>query len=107
MPLLDTPDKTGSPQTKIVAAVSAQSSESLGRVLKAVDGQVYEIDTVFVLGSGEADGVETLSSLSELLDRIERTVTHVWLVHDDAIPRPDALGALVAEAIRTDASVAG
>ena len=83
-------------------------------MLDAISKQVYEPASVVVVGGGDearavatTRDIEWAGDLRTLLDGIDRTVTHIWMVHDDARPRPDALKALVSEASRVDASVAG
>ncbi|MFW2339816.1 MAG: hypothetical protein ACN4GK_07185 [Acidimicrobiia bacterium] len=101
-------------QANVVAAVSADSGDHLGAVLDAVSAQVYEPSRVIVVGdapaarsAAEGRGIDWYPNLRSLLDDLDREVSHVWLLHDDARPRPDALGALVTESIRVDASMAG
>ena len=101
-------------QVNIVAAISTDSGEHLGPVVDAVSRQVYEPLRVVVVGTAPAaqsgakgHGVDWYPDLRSLLDDLDREVSHVWLLHDDAGPRPDALGALVTEALRVDASMAG
>jgi hypothetical protein len=52
-------------------------------------------------------GVDWIVSLPVLLNALEPTVTHLWLLRAGALPRPDALQALVMESGRADAGVAG
>jgi hypothetical protein len=94
--------------------VSATGGDHLSAVLDAISKQVYEPASVVVVGGGDearavatTRDIEWAGDLRTLLDGIDRTVTHIWMVHDDARPRPDALKALVSEASRVDASVAG
>ncbi|MDF1596257.1 MAG: hypothetical protein P1T08_09185 [Acidimicrobiia bacterium] len=101
-------------QANIVAAISVRHGDHLAAVLDAVHHQVYEPQSVVVVGGGDdartAAGnhdVRWAADLRSMLDDLDRATTHIWLVHDDARPRPDALQALVSESIRVDASVAG
>lgn len=101
-------------QANIVAAISATGGDHLAAVLDAISRQVYEPQSVVVVGGGEearsgaaARGVRWEATPRSFLDGLDRAVTHVWLLHDDARPRPDALKALATESIRVDASVAG
>jgi hypothetical protein len=48
-----------------------------------------------------------MSTVPNLLGTIDTSVTHLWFLYAGALPRPDALGALVGEAERADAAVAG
>lgn len=94
----------------LVGDAAAEVAETIDRVRR----QVYEIERVVVVGSG-ADGrlaadnaeVEWMSTVPNLLGTIDGSVTHFWFIRAGALPRPDALGALVAESIRADAAVAG
>jgi hypothetical protein len=94
----------------LVGDAVAEVPETIDRVRR----QVYEIDRVVVVGSGAdgrvaADnaGVEWMSTVPNLLGTIEGSVTHFWFIRAGALPRPDALGALVGESLRSDAAVAG
>ena len=66
-------------------------------------------------GAASSDGdtpsfrrdVTGLDDVSQILDRLDDSVEFVWLIHGDTRPRPDALLALLREAGRHDASVAG
>ncbi|MGZ5384280.1 MAG: glycosyltransferase family 2 protein, partial [Acidimicrobiia bacterium] len=55
----------------------------------------------------EARAVGWAPDMQTLIAELPPETTHVWLVHDDASPRNDALAALVEGAQRVDASVAG
>ncbi len=48
-----------------------------------------------------------LDEVGDILDRLDDSIEFVWLIHGDTRPRPDALLALLREAGRHDASVAG
>ncbi|MDJ0954796.1 MAG: hypothetical protein QNJ81_14055 [Acidimicrobiia bacterium] len=76
--------------------------------------QVYETERIVVVGSGstgrhaaDGAGVEWMSTVPNLLGSIDATVTHLWFLYAGALPRPDALEALISEAERSDAAVAG
>ncbi|MDH5373669.1 MAG: glycosyltransferase, partial [Acidimicrobiia bacterium] len=101
-------------QANVVAAISVRAVDRLASVLDAVHKQVYEPGAIVVVGGGEAArvaatgfSVQWVPDLRSLLDGLDREITHVWLLHDDTAPRPDAFKALVDEAMRVDASVAG
>ncbi len=75
---------------------------------------VIEVSDRFVIGGGTptqaaatAAGAAWVRTTSELIAQMAPTVTHVWLIHDDASPRPDALRALVQAAEQIDASLVG
>ncbi len=104
----------GTPKPTVVAAVLALDSTEVGDTIARVRDQVYETARIVVVGSGStgrhaADGVgvEWMSSIPNLLGSIDGSVTHIWMLYAGALPRPDALEALVLEAERTDAAVAG
>ncbi len=48
-----------------------------------------------------------MSTIPNLLGSIDASITHLWFLHAGALPRPDALEALVAGAEQTDAAIAG
>ena len=51
--------------------------------------------------------ISQLDDVTQILDRLDHDIEFVWLIHGDTRPRPDALLALLREAGRHDASVAG
>ncbi len=105
---------SGEPRPQVVTAVMFVDQESLRVAVEAVKGQVYEVGSVTIIGGGEevADagvqlGVSHQADFMAWLAGLGSEAEFVWLVHGDARPRPDALGALVDEAIRNDASMIG
>lgn len=104
----------GNPKPKIVAAVLARDSTEVSESIARVRGQVYDTDRIVVVGAGsagrhaaDAAGVEWMTSVPNLLGSIDPSITHLWLLYAGALPLPDALEALVEEAERADAAVAG
>lgn len=104
----------GNPKPKVVAAVLAYDSTDVAESIARVRTQVYGTDRIVVVGSGGAGrhaadgvGVEWMSTVPNLLGSIDTSITHLWLLYAGALPRPDALEALVEEAERADAAVAG
>ncbi len=104
----------GNPKPKVVAAVLAYDSTDVSESIARVRAQVYGTDRIVVVGSGSAGrhaadgvGVEWMSTVPNLLGSIDTSITHLWLLYAGALPRPDALKALVEEAERADAAVAG
>jgi hypothetical protein len=104
----------GKPKPVVVAAILAVGSTEVADTIARVRSQVYETGRIVVVGAGSqgrhaADGseVEWMSTVPNLLGSIDSTVTHIWFLYAGALPRPDALEALVEEAERTDAAVAG
>jgi len=104
----------GTPQPTVVAAVLALDSADIADTIARVRSQVYETARIVVVGSGstgrhaaDGAGVDWMSSIPNLLGTIDHSVTHLWLLYAGALPRPDALEALVLESERSDAAVAG
>lgn len=100
------PDTSG---PTVVAAVLELPGVDVGDTVAAVARQVYEVDRTVVIGPPrEGDGSwETVPSLGALALSLPPETDLVWVLHGDARPRPDALGALVAELERNDAAVVG
>jgi hypothetical protein len=104
----------GTPKPTVVTAVLALDSTDVGDTIAKVRAQVYEASRIVVVGSGStgrraADGadVQWMSSIPNLLGSVNPSVSHIWLLYAGALPRPDALEALVLESERSDAAVAG
>ncbi len=104
----------GNPKPTVVAAVLAHASTDVSDTIARVRAQGYGTDRIVVVGSGSAGrhaadgaGVEWMSTVPNLLGSIDTSITHLWFVYAGALPRPDALGALVQEGERADAAVAG
>jgi hypothetical protein len=102
------------PGPAVVAAVLFVDERSLPVSLESVREQVYGVDRVVIVGGGDEAsklagirGVDHMASLSAFIEGLGSEVDYVWLVHGDARPRPDALGALVAETERNEASLVG
>jgi hypothetical protein len=98
----------------VVAAVLAVDGSSVSETIARMRAQVYETKRIVVVGAGsqgrqaaDASDVEWMSTVPNLLGTIDSSITHLWFVYAGALPRPDALEALVVEAERTDAAVAG
>ncbi|MGH8945197.1 MAG: glycosyltransferase family 2 protein [Acidimicrobiia bacterium] len=79
--------------------------------LGAVGRQVYEpAPTVVVVApsdDGLPEGTVTAPTLETAIDDTGPAFEYLWLLHADARPRPDALGALVSELERNQAAVGG
>ena len=98
----------------VVTAIAVNDPEAVPKTLGAVRSQVYEAARAVLIGGGsdvrkmaDAEGVGWYASLSALLAAVAGDVTHVWVVRAGAIPRPDALQALVLESERNGAAIAG
>ncbi len=92
----------------------AHDNTDVSETISRVRAQVYETERIVVVGSGstgrhaaDGAGVEWMSNVPNLLGSIDATVTHLWFLYAGALPRPDALEALISEAERSDAAVAG
>lgn len=114
MDLLDPARSDSPPATALVAAiVVVHEGSALREALEAVERQVYELDQVIVVGDDspnlrELAGTATIfSSVTEAFEGLDPSISHVWFLHDDSIPRPDALGALVREGGRVGAALVG
>lgn len=107
------PDTDASPAPALVAAlVVTRRTGDVAAVVGAVAGQVYEPNSIFVVSAAELpgelpDGVTRVGSVPDALAQLDAATSFVWFVDQDARPRRDALGALVATANQVDASVVG
>ncbi|MCH8971554.1 MAG: glycosyltransferase family 2 protein, partial [Acidobacteria bacterium] len=83
----------------------------LTMALATVGRQVYDPtpDVVVVgLESEELpEGVARVGSLEEAIAATEADTDYLWILHSDARPRPDALGALVSEVELASAALGG
>jgi hypothetical protein len=105
---------TRPPAPTVFAVVPADDADLLGPCLEAIAGQVYGPAKVFVVGGGDdvrriAGDFEGLwrPNLRALYDALDEKVDYIWTVRQRARPEPGALAALVQDASRVDASVAG
>ncbi|MEE8375384.1 MAG: glycosyltransferase [Acidimicrobiia bacterium] len=98
-----------SPVVKVL--LTTVDGADLAAALGTVGRQVYDpIPDVVVVGgeSGETpDGVTTADSLEEAITGAGDDIDYLWILHSDARPRPDALGALVAEVELAAAALGG
>ncbi len=108
------PRRSDSPSVTatVAAMVVVHTGPSLPEALEAIERQVYEPETVVVVGGGSraqelSIGHSWAETLSEAVAGLDESVSHLWLLHDDSIPRPDALVALVTEAERSGSQVVG
>lgn len=94
----------------VVAVVSVVAGVDPQPTLDAVARQDYPIVEVRLIGSdteGVPSGVVMSHDMAEVVAGLDPSVEYVWMLHGDARPRPDALKALVMEADRFEASLAG
>ena len=99
---------------KVVIAVVHFDEGDTAAALDGVGRQGYEADAVVLVGGGEpgralaaARSIPHEATVGELVARLGPDVDLVWILHGDAVPRPDALGALVFELDRNEASLVG
>ncbi len=93
--------------THVACAVLEVEGGHVAGTVEAVRSSVYGVDRVAVIGSEVLAGLEGFDSIDAMLATIGSEIDAVWIVHSDARPRPDALGALVAEMDRNHASLVG
>lgn len=104
----------GKPSAAVVVAVLAGSVAGLEETITRIRSQVYGTERIVIVGAA-ADGrhvadrekVEWIATVPKLLASVDGAITHFWFVHAGALPRPDALGALIEEMERAGASVGG
>ena len=101
------PDPPSAPNVSVI--VAAIEGADLGAALATVDRQAYEgIEGISVVGLVNGDlpeGVERAVDLESAIADASDDVDYFWLLHSDARPRPDALGALVDGLERNQASL--
>lgn len=99
------------PETvSVVAAVTVVAGVDPQATLDAVGAQDHAPSAIRLIGADVADspaGVVLSEDLEEVVAGLDPSVEYVWILHGDAQPRPDALRALVSEAERFEASLAG
>jgi GT2 family glycosyltransferase len=100
---------TSAPRVRVL--ITAVADADLEAAMAVVGRQVYEpAPEIVVVGEDlelDDDGIATASTLEEAINSTDSSFDYLWLLHADARPRPDALGALIAESERNDASLAG
>lgn len=107
----DTDLPTTAPDQRIRVAVLAVDDSGLPGTLAAIESQVYGIEGVTIVDP-EGDLTDpadhpVVADFASFVTELGAEIDLVWIVHGDARPRPDALGALVAEMARSDASLVG
>lgn len=86
----------------------------LSDTLESVRRQVYEPASIIIVGKdtrtrqfAAAESLGWVSQSDGVVEDADASVSHIWFVFTGAVPRPDALGALVRTADRVEAGVAG
>lgn len=95
-------------------AILVGGNAGLAETLDAVRSQVYGSEEIVIIG-GDADArriaaaedMAWFPTISAMFSRDGMAVSHLWFVRSGAMPRADALGALVTTATSLDAAVAG
>jgi hypothetical protein len=102
------------PLGAVAILVMAGSARRLRDCLAAVGRQVYVPARIFVAGGGQgvpaaAEEYDAIwcPDIPAAIEALEPGIEYVWFLRDRARPRPDALGALVRDGARVEASVAG
>lgn len=101
-------------QASVAAVVVSDDSGRLDATLTAVDQQVYGLGDVVVVGTetsirSTTAGAEATvrQTLSEAVETIGTSAEFLWVVAEGAIPKPDALGAAIGDAERTQSGIVG
>jgi len=100
-------------EATVVVAVIANTTGGYQATVDAVDAQVYAVHDLVVVGAHEeriaalGSDTHTAPTLTTLVDGMDRTVDYVWVLHEGAVPAPDALGKLVEDGDRIGAGIIG
>jgi len=100
------------PSAIAVVAILADGDSVIDATLEAAAAQNYEPAAIYVVGSAAeavsgASDLEGHPNIQSLVDSLDSSVTHVWLLRAGSVPRMDALYALIFESERVDAGLAG
>lgn len=98
----------GAPRVQVLLTVV--EGADLAAALAVVGRQIYqpEPEVVIVGAEGEApEGYQSIATLEQAIREADQRTDYLWILHSDARPRPDALGALVSEMERNQASLGG
>ncbi|NND04315.1 MAG: hypothetical protein HKN91_16170 [Acidimicrobiia bacterium] len=104
--------RSSSPSSIAVVAILTDGDASIDHTLEAVAAQTYTAGEVRLVGGDAKPVADALDvgwdpDLRAMIGQLEPTVMHVWLLRAGSVPRPDALHALISEADRVGAGVAG
>ncbi len=101
-------------QASVATIVLADSAGGIEATLEALASQVYEQVGVVVVGDSEVPDatvsgrrVVKRATIGEVVASLPAAVSHVWILREGAVPRPDTMSSLVLDMERTDASIAG
>ena len=102
-------DLVDAPRVKVI--LTAVEGADINAALAAVHRQVYEPEPAVIVVTPDSDGLPegtvTTPTLEKAIDDAGPAFDYLWLLHADARPRPDALGALVSELERNHAALGG
>lgn len=94
-------------ETHVACAVLEVEGGHVAGTVEAVRASVYGVDRIAIIGTDVPEDMTGFGSIGAMLETIGTDIDAVWIVHSDALPRPDALGALVSEMDRNHASLVG
>lgn len=104
-----TTEPPDAPSVKIL--LTHVESADLDAALAILARQVYEpFPQIVVVGAPSEvipDGVDSRATLEDAIKSEGDGIDYFWILHSDARPRPDALGALISEVERNEASLGG
>ena len=88
------------PPASVVAAVLTGRGAPVADTVAAIERQAYEARRIVLVGGEDTrdpgeDGNGWAPTLDSLLEDLGADVTHLWILRVGAVPRPDALRALV------------
>jgi len=105
---------TSTHKAAVVVALVADDSGGIDVSVAALEQQLYEVAKVVIVGAPSdsyqtsvSDRITYIGSLGELTASLDSSVHYLWVVREGAIPAPDALTALIADAGRIGASIMG
>ncbi len=100
-------------EATVVVALITNTTGGYEATVAAVAGQLYAPERVVVVGTDRrhlrelGPNVSTAPTLTDLVGGLDRTVDYVWVLHEGAVPSPDALSMLVSDADRIGAGIIG
>ena len=91
----------------LVAVEGADQAAALAAVRRQVYDPAPAVVVIAPDDDGLPEGTVTAPTLEVAIDDTGPAFEYLWLLHADARPRPDALGALVSELERNEAALGG